>query len=112
MRQLCWVILALVALGVGGCLITSHHHPPPIHSQSAIVGCQDVKQVRSAMKSDRDPPQAVMVDLETLAPQVMDRGLVGGFRHLSAAYSSGNVKGHIRALDDIDARCAAAGLDH
>jgi hypothetical protein len=53
-----------------------------------------------------------MLDLETLAPRVSDAGLVGGFRRLSSAYSGGTAKGHIRALDDVDARCAAAGLDH
>jgi hypothetical protein len=67
MRQLCLVILALVLLGVGGCLVTSHQ-AAPTHSQSAIVGCQDVAQVRSAENAHREPPQAVMLDLETLAP--------------------------------------------
>ena len=111
MRQFCWVILGLAALGIGGCLLTSHS-AAPTHSQSAIVGCQDVAQVRSAVRSDRDPPQAVVFDLETLASQVTDPGLVGGFRRLSSAYGSGNPKDHIRALEDIDSRCAAAGLDH
>jgi hypothetical protein len=111
MRQLCWLILGLVALGVGGCLVTSHR-PAPTHSQSAIIGCQDVARVRSAVNSDRDPPQAVMVDLKSLAPQVRDPGLVKGFRHLSATYDTSNRKGGKRALDDADARCEAAGLDH
>jgi hypothetical protein len=53
-----------------------------------------------------------MSDLETLAPQVRDVGLVRGFRDLSAAYSSRDANGDIDALDDIDASCAAAGLDH
>jgi hypothetical protein len=111
MRQLCWVILGVVSLAVGGCLVTSHG-AAPTHSQSAIVGCQDVARVRSAVIADRDPPQAVVVDLETLAPNVSDAGLVGAFRRLSSALNSGNAKGHIRALADIDSRCAAAGLDH
>jgi hypothetical protein len=111
MRQLCLLILGLVVLGVGGCLVTSHD-AGPTHSQAAIVGCQDVVQVRSAVKSDRHPPQAVLLNLVTLAPQVRDAGLVRGFRHLSTAISSHSAKGGARALDDIDARCAAAGLDH
>ena len=111
LRRSCWVILGLVALGIAGCLVTSHR-AAPAHSESAIVGCQDVAQVRSAEKSDRDPPQAVVSDLVALAPEVRDAGLVGGFRHLSAAYMSPHATGDIRALDDIDARCAAAGLDH
>jgi hypothetical protein len=111
MRQLCWFILGLVALGIGGCFVTSRP-AAPTHSEAAIVGCQDVAEVRSAVNSNRDPPQAVMSDLETLAPHVRDAGLVGGFRDLSAAYDSRNAKGGIRALDHVDARCAAAGLDH
>ena len=111
MRQLCWVILGLVALGISGCLITSHS-ASPAHSESAIIGCQDVAQVTSDVHSDRVPPQAVMSDLEALAPEVRDAGLVEGFRHLSAAYSTPNAKGGIGALDHVDASCAAAGLDH
>jgi hypothetical protein len=53
-----------------------------------------------------------MSDLVTLAPQVKDAGLERGFKHLSAAYNSRDAKGGIRALDDVDANCAAAGLDH
>jgi hypothetical protein len=111
MRQLCWVILGLVALGIGGCLVASHR-AAPTHSQTAIIGCQDVARVRSDVNADRDPPQAVMSDLEALAPHVRDAGLVGGFKNLSAAYSTSNAKGGMRALKDVDARCAAAGLDH
>jgi hypothetical protein len=111
MRQLCWVVLGLLALGVGGCLVTLHQ-AAPTHSQSAIVGCQDVAQVRLAENSHRDPPQAVMFDLETLAPHVRDAGLVGVFRHLSVAYRSPSAQRATRALHDVDASCAAAGLDH
>ena len=111
MRQLCWAVLALVALGITGCLVTSHA-AAPAHSESAIVGCQDVARVRSDMHSHRDPPQAVMSDLEALASQVRDPGLLRGFRHLSAAFNSRDPRGGTRALDDVAARCAAAGLDH
>jgi hypothetical protein len=111
MRQLWWFILGLVALGIGGCFVASRP-AAPTHSLSAIVGCQDVALVRSAVHSDRNPPQAVMSDLEALAPQVRDAGLVGGFKHLSAAYGASDAKGGMRALDNVDARCAAAGLDH
>ena len=111
MRQLCWFILGLVALGIGACLVTSRP-APPTHSQSAIVGCEDVAIVRSAVHSDRNPPQAVMSDLEALAPHVRDAGLVRGFKDISVAYRAGDAKGGVRALDVVDARCAAAGLDH
>jgi hypothetical protein len=111
MRQLCWFILGLVALGIGGCLVTSHP-AAPTHSLSAIVGCQDIALVKSAVHSHRSPPQAVMSDLEALAPQVRDPGLGRGFKDFSAAYRTGDATGDVRALDRVDARCAAAGLDH
>ena len=111
MRQLCWFILGLVALGIGACLVTSRP-APPTHSQSAIVGCEDVAIVRSAVLLDRNPPQAVMSDLEALAPHVRDAGLVRGFKDISVAYRAGDAKGGVRALDVVDSRCAAAGLDH